>query len=270
MREARFGYAPTRDLPLRIRGGDTGLDRHGDDRGDAGSRAVWAEHVGRDRWPDLHGALRADRWRRGDPGRGVARHRVRRAGPAGDPHLLAVQLHRRTRAGPRLRRRALRPARLRPRRGRRARDPRLDRLLGLRRSQGAAVRSRRRPLAGQPGLVQRQGRDDRGVVQRDDRVDGRGAGRACAEGHRADRRDQPLVRLRLWRRGPFLPQLQEGDRRGFRHAVGLRRRIRQDGGRRPDGSALRRHPPRPGGAVQRRRPHRGGLQPQPRLRPLLG
>ena len=84
---------------------------------------------------------------------------------------------------------------------------------------GAAVRRRRRELAGRAAVVQRQRRHDRRLLRRHHREHGRRARRRGAQGDRADRRDQPLVRLRLRERRALLRQLRRADRRGHRHAA---------------------------------------------------
>ena len=111
---------------------------------------------------------------------------------------------------------------------RRARDAQLERLLGLRRAQGAAVGRRPRQRAREAAVGERQGRDDRRLLRRHDREHGRRARRrrARAGGDRARARDLALVRLRLCGRRPLPGQLRAADGRGLRHAVRVRLRHR--------------------------------------------
>ena len=160
---------------------------------------------------------------------------------------------------------------LRPRGRRRARHAQLVRLLGLRRRRRAAVRRRPRELPGRAAVDERQGRDDRRLLRRHHRHDGRRPRRRRAgpRGDRPDRRHQPLVRLRLRRRRALLPELGAPDRRGHRHAAGVRLRPRAHSADRPQRPALRREAGEPGEPVRVRRPHGEGLRPHARLRRLL-
>ena len=162
----------------------------------------------------------------------------------------------------------LRPPRLCARRRRRDRHAQLERLLGLRRGQGAAVRRRPRELPREPGVVERQGRDDRRLLRRHHREHGRRAleRRARPGRDRPDRGDLALVRLRLLARRPLLGQLAAAHGRGLRHAAGVRLRLRPHAADRPLGD---RRGARPDPALRRRPAHREGLRHLARLRRLL-
>ena len=99
----------------------------------------------------------------------------------------------------------------------------------------AAVGRRRGERPGREGLEQRPGGHDRRLLRRHHRHDDRGPRprRAGPEGDRADRGHQPLVRLRLRRRRALPGQLRGADRRGLRHAAGVRLRLRPHAAQRP-------------------------------------
>ena len=235
-------------------------------------RAARAPGRGARRRADFREVQGADGGRRGDQRRGDAAGG--QPGRAGDPHLLALQHALRdhhAEPGERRPRAALRAEGLRARRRRRARHAQLVGLLGLRRRGRAAVGRGPRELPRRPAVDERQGRDDRRLLRRHDRHDGRRTrrGRARPRGDRADRGHQPLVRLRLRRRCALLPELGAPHGRGHRHAARVRLRPRAHAADRPDRPALRREAREPREPLRVRRPHRQGLRPHARLRRLL-
>ena len=137
-------------------------------------------------------------WKGPTPPAGAAAAPGGRAGAANAPVILTYSPYNRSR---RARRRTCQrrlgqrylPEGLRPRGRRRARHAQLQRLLGLRRAEGAAVRRRPRQLPRRAAVVERQGRDDRRLLRRHDREHGRRARRrrARARGDRPDRRRSP-------------------------------------------------------------------------------
>ena len=161
---------------------------------------------------------------------------------------------------PRLRRHARRVARLGPigrlpHLGRPERDARSEGGRRLAERAGARIYDRRRDDAGVRLLDERQGRDDRHVVQRDDPERGRHHRRRGPRGDRAHLRHLRLVRL--------LPRERHGARpgwvpgRGSRRPGRLRPLTRQPGDL-PVGD--RGHPGQPGSPHRRLEPLLGGAQ----------